>query len=70
MDIGNRTQKEDGRVISIKKYDYGHCGVYERDNLVSDTRWIDGDGTIITVRNYNDLPKPDFILKWIGKINK
>jgi hypothetical protein len=56
---------EDGKVISIKRFDYGHCGVYENQNMVSDVSWEDGQGTIIRMRNYDDLPKPDYILKLI-----
>lgn len=61
------TITENGRIISIKRFDYGHCGVFETDNLVSDARWINENGIILCVRNYNDLPKPDYILKYINK---
>ena len=55
---------EDGKIVSVKRFDYGHCGVYEKDGYVSDARWIDGDGTQIYLRKYEDLPKPDYILKY------
>lgn len=58
---------EDGKIISIKRFDYGHCAVYENDNMVSDARMVDDEGTILSLRNYDELPKPDYILKWNQK---
>jgi hypothetical protein len=56
---------EDGKIFMIKRFDYGHMAVYEKDDMVSDVSWEDGQGTIIRLRNYKDLPEPDYILKYI-----
>jgi len=55
---------EDGRIFSIKRFDYGHMAVYEKENMVSDVSWEENQGSIIRLRNYDELPKPDFILKY------
>ncbi len=60
---------EDGRIFYIKRFDYGHMAVYEGNDWVSDVSWEDGQGTIIRMRKYSELPAPDFILKWIGDKN-
>src|SRR3989304_2305609 len=60
---------EDGQIISIKRFDYGHCGVFEKNNMVSDNGWYNDEGTKLRIRNYNDLPKPDYILKFIKNEN-
>jgi len=49
-------------IISIKCYDYGHCGVYEENEMVSDCTDNEG-GKILRLREYKDLPSPDYILK-------
>lgn len=56
---------KDGKIFSIKRYDYGHVAVFENDGFISDVSWEDGEGTIIRLRKYSELPKPDFILKYI-----
>ena len=58
---------EDGRIFMITRFDYGHMAVYENEDMVSDVSWEDGQGTIIRLRNYKELPTPDFILKWVGE---
>lgn len=58
---------KDGRIFYIKRYDYGHVGVYERSEFVSDASWVN-DGfitrSIVRLRRYDDLPNPDVILKY------
>jgi hypothetical protein len=54
---------EDGHIISIRRFDYGHCGVYEGNNMFSDCRFEETEGTKIHMRYMNDVSKPDYILK-------
>jgi hypothetical protein len=56
--------EEDGKIFYIRRFDYGHIAVYEGNDWVSDVSWEDGQGTIIRLRKYSELPTPDFILKW------
>ena len=57
----------DGRIFSVKRYDYGHLAVYERGEFISDATWVN-DGyvtkSMIRMRKYDDLSNPDLILKY------
>lgn len=55
--------EEDGRIVQIKRNDYGHAGIYENNNMVSDCTDGENGDRYLRLRNYADLPKPDFILK-------
>ena len=57
---------QDGKIINVRCFDYGHCAVYEGDGLVSEANVKDWK-VILSLRNYNTRPKPDYILKWAGK---
>ena len=54
---------EDGHILSLRRFDYGHCGVYEGNDTFSDCRFEEGEGTRIHLRYMNDVSKPDYILK-------
>ena len=53
---------KDCKIISTKIFDYGHCAVYEGNNLMSETNVKDWR-TTISLKKYSDLSKPDYILK-------
>ncbi len=55
---------EDGKILSKSRVDYGHCGVYEGNDLVSDCMWEQEWGSIIRMRKYSEIKEPDFILKY------
>jgi hypothetical protein len=54
---------ESGRIIYVKRFDYGHIGVFESGNMVSDVSWEEGWGAMIRLRKYTDLTMPNIILK-------
>lgn len=54
---------EDREIFLIKNFDHGHCAIYEKENLFSDARFVDDVGVVIGLRKYNEISKPDYILK-------
>lgn len=59
---------EDGRIVLLRRSDYGHCAIYERDDMVSDLVVCDEFGTFdpsIRLRRYADISSPPtYILKY------
>jgi len=53
-----------GQIVSLESYNFGHCGVLENDDLVSDCYSENGKSTI-RIREFRKLPTPDYILKKI-----
>lgn len=61
---------EDREIFLIKNFDYGHCAVYEKENIFSDAKFVDSVGVILGLRKYNEITKPDYILKVKKKKNE
>jgi hypothetical protein len=55
---------KNGYIFSIKRYNYGHCAIYEGNNMISEC-CVENGKSILKLRKYNDIKKPNFILKYI-----
>jgi len=61
---------EFGRIINVSSHSYGHCRVYEGNGYTSEARMLIIDDRVVTklfLRKFDELRKPDFILKYNGK---
>jgi hypothetical protein len=58
---------KNGYIFWIKQYNYGHCAVYEDNNVISEC-CIENSKSILKLRKYNEIKKPNFILKYNEKL--
>ena len=51
-----------GFVIWMERYNYGHCGVFEDNGIISEC-YTENNKSFLSLRKYNEVRKPNFILK-------
>lgn len=54
---------KNGFVIWKERYNYGHCGIYEGNDIISDC-YTENNKSFLRLRKYSETRKPNFILKW------
>ena len=56
---------ESGFIFWIKRYNYGHCAVYEGNNMISEC-WVEHCKSQLRLRKYDEIKKPNFHSITIG----